>query len=292
MLFRTAWVALAAAFILQVPSFHTEARLVVLHVSVRNGRGEVVTNLNRDAFSVYENGKAQPVTVFRRDDVPVSVGLLIDNSGSMRSIRGTVEAAALAFAKASNPDDELFVMNFADKPELDVPFTSDRDVLARGIARVDAVGGTAMRDAVQEAERYVREHGTRERRALVVVTDGNDNESTATLDAITRAAQQRDVVIYAIGLFAHADKAKGAHTALDHLTERSGGIAYYPETIDRVDEVALDIAHQIRNQYTLGYTPLNQALDGSYRAIEVKVAGRERLHPTTRTGYVASPDVR
>src|SRR6516225_7504574 len=284
--------AIAAAFLLQVPSFRTEARLVVLHVSVRNGRGEVVTNLNRDAFSVYENGKAQPVTVFRRDDVPVSVGLLIDNSGSMRSIRGTVEAAALAFAKASNPDDELFVMNFADKPELDVPFTSDRDVLARGIARVDAVGGTAMRDAIQEAERYVREHARRDRRALVVVTDGNDNESTATLDAITRAAQQRDVVIYAIGLFAHADRAKGAHTALDHLTERSGGIAYYPETIDRVDEVALDIAHQIRNQYTLGYTPLNQALDGSYRAIEVRVAGRERLHPSTRAGYVASPDVR
>ena len=292
MLFRTAWVALAALSVLQVPSFHTEARLVVLHVSVRNGRGEVVTNLNKDAFSVYENGQAQPVTVFRRDDVPVSVGLLIDNSGSMRSIRGTVEAAALAFAKASNPDDELFVMNFADKPELDVPFTSDRDVLARGIARVDAVGGTAMRDAVQEAERYVREHGTRERRALVVVTDGNDNESTATLDAITRVAQQRDVVIYAIGLFAHADKAKGAHTQLDHLAERSGGIAYYPETIDRVDEVALDVAHQIRNQYTLGYTPLNQALDGSYRAIEVKVAGHERLHPSTRAGYVASPDVR
>ena len=184
MLFRTAWVALAALSVLQVPSFHTEARLVVLHVSVRNGRGEVVTNLNKDAFSVYENGKAQPVTVFRRDDVPVSVGLLIDNSGSMRSIRGTVEAAALAFAKASNPDDELFVMNFADKPELDVPFTSDRDVLARGIARVDAVGGTAMRDAVQEAERYVREHGTRERRALVVVTDGR---ATAGPDPVARA---------------------------------------------------------------------------------------------------------
>ena len=289
MLFRTAWVALAAASVLQVPSFHTEARLVVLHVSVRNGRGEVVTNLNRDAFSVYENGKAQPVTVFRRDDVPVSVGLLIDNSGSMRSIRGTVEAAALAFAKASNPDDELFVMNFADKPELDVPFTSDRDVLARGIARVDAVGGTAMRDAVQEAERYVREHGTRERRALVVVTDGNDNESTATLDGVTSTAQQRDVVIYAIGLFAHADKAKPAHAALDHLTERSGGIAYYPNTIDRVDDVALDVAHQIRNQYTLGYAPLNQALDGSYRTIQVKVAGRERLYPRTRAGYVALP---
>lgn len=279
--------AIAAASLLQVPSFHTEARLVVLQVSVRNGRGEVVTNLDRGAFSVYENGKRQPLSVFRRDDVPVSVGLLIDNSGSMRSIRGTVESAALAFARASNPGDELFVMNFADKCELDVPFTSDREVLARGIGRVDAVGGTAMRDAIQEAERYMREHATRERRALVIVTDGNDNESTATLEAITRAAEQREVVVYAIGLFAHADRTKAAHAALDHLSERSGGFAYYPETVERVDEVALDIAHQIRNQYMLGYTPLNQALDGSYRAIQVKVAGRERLYPRTRAGYVA-----
>ena len=289
MLSRTAWVAVAAASLLQAPSFHTEARLVVLQISVRNAHGEVVTNLQRDAFSVYENGRLQPVSVFRRDDIPVSVGLLIDNSGSMRPIRGTVETAALAFARASNPDDELFVMNFADKPELDVPFTSDRAVLARGIARADAIGGTAMRDAIQEAERYMREHATRDRQALVIVTDGFDNESTATLDAVTRAAQQRDIVIYAIGLFAHADKAKPAHVALEHLTERSGGIAYYPESVDRVDEVALDIAHQIRNQYTLGYTPLNQALDGSYRAIQVKVAGRERLFPRTRAGYVALP---
>src|SRR6516165_1570773 len=191
MWFRSAWAVLAAASILQVPSFHTESRLVVLHVSVRNGRGEVVTNLQRDAFSVYENGKQQPVSVFRRDDIPVSVGILIDNSGSMRSIRAPVESAALMFARASHPDDEMFVMNFADKPELDVPFTSDREVLARGIARADAIGGTAMRDALQEAERYMREHGTRERRALVIVTDGIDNESTTSLDAITRAAQQR-----------------------------------------------------------------------------------------------------
>jgi VWFA-related protein len=287
MLFRVAGAVAAAASLLQVPSFHTEARLVVLHVTVRNARGEVVTNLERDAFTVFENGKQQPVSVFRRDDLPVSVGLLIDNSGSMRSIRASVEAAALTFAEASNPGDELFVMNFADKPELDVPFTSDHDVLAKGIARVDAIGGTAMRDAIQDAERYLRDRATRDRRALVVVTDGNDNESTTSLDAITQTAQQRDIVIYAIGLFGHVEKSKAARSALDHLAERTGGIAYYPETIDRIDEVALDVAHQIRNQYTLGYTPLNQALDGSYRAIEVKVTGRERLYPRTRAGYRA-----
>jgi len=289
MLFRTACAACAVASLLQAPSFHSQTRLVVLQVSVRNARGEVVTNLARGAFSIYENGKAQPVSVFRRDDIPVSVGVLIDNSGSMRSIRATVESAGLAFARASNPDDELFVMNFADKVELDVPFTSDRAVLARGIGRVDAIGGTAMRDAIQESERYMREHATRERRALVIVTDGNDNESTASLDSITRTAQQREITVYAIGLFAHADQAKAARAALDHLTERSGGLAYYPDTIDHVETVAVDVAHQIRNQYTLGYAPLNQALDGSYRAIQVKVSGSERLYPRTRAGYVAVP---
>lgn len=288
-MFRYAGVALAAVAVLQAPSFHTEARLVVLHVTVRNGRGEVVPHLDRTAFSVYENGRPQPLSVFRSDDIPVSVGVLIDNSGSMRSIRVSVEAAALTFANASNPEDELFVMNFADKPELDVPFTSDRAVLARGVARVDAIGGTAMRDAIQAAERYMREHATRDRRALVVITDGVDNESAASLDAVTEAAQQRDIAIYAIGLFGHLEKSKTSRAVLDRLTGRSGGIAYYPESVERVDAVAEDVAHQIRNQYTLGYAPLNQALDGSYRAIAVKVRGGERLYPQTRAGYRASP---
>jgi Ca-activated chloride channel family protein len=275
--------------LLQAPSFHAEARLVVLHVTVRNAHGDLVTNLDRSAFTIYENRKRQPLTIFRRDDIPVSVGLLIDNSGSMRPVRRSVEAAALTFADVSNPDDELFVINFADKPRLDVPFTSDRAVLERGIARVDAIGGTAMRDAVDEAERYLREHGTRDRRALLIITDGKDNESTVSLDHVTQVAQQRDVVIYAIGLFGHVENSKAAREALDHLAERSGGMSYYPSSIDSVDAVARDVAHQIRNQYTLAYTPLNQTLDGSYRAIQVKVSGPERYYPQTRSGYRAIP---
>src|SRR5262245_40078475 len=283
------WTACALVSLLQGPAFHTEARLVVLQVTVRNARGDLITNLDRDAFSVYENGRRQPLSIFRRDDIPVSVGLLIDNSGSMRSIRSAVETAALAFAAASNPDDEVFVINFADRPRLDVPFTSDRATLERGIRRVDAVGGTAMRDAVDEAEQYLRHHATRDRRALLVITDGNDNESLISLDRVTDAAQQRGVVIYAIGLFGDAESSRSARKALDRLAERSGGMAYYPSGIDTVDAVALDLARQIRNQYTLAYTPVNQTLDGSYRSIEVKVSGRERLYPRTRTGYRAVP---
>jgi VWFA-related protein len=286
---RGLWTAFALAGVLQGPSFHTEARLVVLHVTVRNGHGNLVTNLDRDAFSVYENGRRQPLSIFRRDDIPVSVGLLIDNSGSMRSIRAAVEAAALTFAAESNPDDEMFVINFADKPRLDVPMTSDRAVLEHGIRRVDAIGGTAMRDAVNEAAQYLREHATRDRRALLIITDGNDNESTMPLDRVMQAAQQRNVAVYAIGLFGHAERSRGAREVLTRLAQESGGAASFPESIDTVDEVARDLARQIRNQYTLAYTPVNQALDGSYRTIQVKVSGRERLYPRTRSGYRAIP---
>src|SRR5882672_8092933 len=170
---------LMAALLAQQTSFRSEARLVVLHVTVENGHGEPVTNLEKSAFAVYENGARQPISVFRRDDVPVSMGLLIDNSGSMRSRRADVESAALALARASNPDDEMFVLNFADHPRIDVPFTSDRHVLETQIARVDSIGGTALRDAIQLGEEYVQ-RGTRDRRVLVVVSDGVDNTSTAT----------------------------------------------------------------------------------------------------------------
>jgi VWFA-related protein len=284
-------ITLAAAVVMQAPAFRVETRLVVLQVSVRTGRGGLVTDLERGAFTVYENGKPQPISVFRRDDIPVSLGILIDNSGSMRSRRATVEAAALAFARASNPDDELFVLNFADKPHIDVPFTSDVRVLEAGIARVDAIGGTAMRDAVDLAEAYLTDHATLDRKVLLVITDGNDNASLASLERILQQAAQHDIVIYAVGLL-NAERPSSAEHArheLDQLTEKTGGLAYYPPTIEAIDAVTLDIARQIRNQYTLAYAPLNQALDGSYRTIRVRIAARERLSVRTRAGYYAAP---
>lgn len=279
---------LAAALLAQSPAFHAETRLVVLHATVRNGRGELVTNLDRGAFMVYENGRRQPIVVFRRDDIPVSLGLLIDNSGSMRAVRAKVEEAALALARASNPQDEMFVLNFADKTRIDVPFTSDVNVLEAGIARGDAIGGTAMRDAVDAGEAYLNERATRDRKVLLVITDGNDNASAVTLDRIRQTAEQHEITIYAIGLFGDASRAKGAHRELDQLAERTGGSAYYPPSIAEVDAVALDIARQIRQQYTLAYAPLSQALDGSYRTIRVAVAGSERYSVRTRAGYRAT----
>jgi Ca-activated chloride channel homolog len=275
----------------QSPVFHAETRLVVLHATVQNGRGEFVTTLNQDAFSVFEDGRRQPITLFRRDDIPVSLGLLIDNSGSMRPIRKTVEAAALAFARASNPLDEMFVLNFADKTRIDVPMTSDIQVLEAGIARADAIGGTAFRDAIDQAESYLRIHGTRDRKILLVITDGYDNASVATVDRIEREAERSETVIYAIGIFGdpNGSSAKAGHRQLDRVTSRTGGLAYYPKTIDQVSATALDLAHQIRNQYTIAYAPLNQALNGSYRSIRLTVTGSDKLVAHTRPGYRATP---
>jgi len=170
-----------------------------------------------------------------------------------------------------------------------VPLTGDYGILERGIARLDAVGGTAMRDAVETAETYLSEHGTRDRKVLVVVTDGIDNASSTTRDRIEKGAEVRDTAIFAIGLFGHTEHAGEGRHELDRLTDRSGGAAWYPSNIDQIEPVARTIAREIRSQYTIGYTPLNQTLDGSYRSIRVAVAGRERMTVHARTGYRATP---
>jgi Ca-activated chloride channel homolog len=271
----------------QAPSFRTGTRIVVLQATVKNRRGELVANLDQSAFTVYENGKPQPITIFRRDDLPVSLGLLVDNSGSMRTLRSKVEAAALAFAHACNPRDEFFVINFADTPRLDVPMTRDIGTLEGGIARVDSIGGTAMYDALDLAQTYVREHASRDRKALLLITDGNDNASQMSLDRVDADAQRSDIVIDAIGLFRDnaSSTAKRARHELDHLTNVTGGVVYYPAQVEDIEPVVLELARQIRTQYTIAYTPLNQALDGSYRSIKVTAQGREKLQVRTRPGY-------
>jgi VWFA-related protein len=285
------WLSVASVHA-QAPVFRSATRLVVLHATVTNRHGDPVTNLDEQAFAIFENGKRQPITIFRRDDVPVSIGLLIDNSGSMRSLRTKVEAAALAFARASNPQDEMFVLNFADTSRLDVPMTSDLQVLERGIGRVDSIGGTAMRDAIETAEDYLRDHAKQDRRVLLVITDGIDNASTASAEAIQRQAERTETVIDAVGLFhaQDASRASEGRRELNHLTERSGGVAYFPESVDQVASVTIDLARRIRAQYTIAYTPTNQALDGSYRTIRVTASGAERYTVKTRAGYRAIPD--
>jgi VWFA-related protein len=284
--------SLAALQAQDQPTFRTQARLVVLQATVVNGRGELVTNLNREAFTVREDGKPQSITLFGRDDVPVSLGILIDNSGSMRSKRLKVEAAALAFVRASNRQDEVFVMNFADEPHLDVPFTTSIAQLEAGIGRTDAIGGTAMLDAVDAATDYLNAHATRDRRALLIVTDGQDNTSVTPLGRIRRKIERTEMVIFAIGLLTDESAAHAARARheLEECAEMTGGHAFFPERLDEINATVLDVAHQLRSQYTIAYAPQNPVLDGSYRKIQVIARGSERLSVRTRAGYLASPD--
>ena len=289
-----ALLGLSAAALSGQTVFHSETRLIVLHATVTNSHGELVRNLPQQAFTVFENGKRQPISIFRSDDVPVSVGLLIDNSGSMRPLRAKVEAAALAFARASNPEDEMFVVNFADTPRLDVPMTSNLQVLVSGIARVDSIGGTALRDAVSTGENYLRQNAKRDARVLLVITDGNDNASATPVDVIRQQAGRAETVIDAIGLFSgqESTRASAGRHELEALTDQTGGVAYFPASAEQVESVAVDLARQIRNQYTIAYAPLIQTLDGSYRTIRVTVTGPERYKVRARAGYRALPDVR
>jgi Ca-activated chloride channel homolog len=282
---------LGAGAAAETPVFRSEGRLVVLHVTVRNARGELVTDLQQDGFSVYENGKPQVIAQFRRDDVPVSLGLLLDNSGSMRRLRSRMERAALACVRASNPQDEAFVLDFADKARVDVPFTSDPRVLEAGIARADSIGGTAMLDALDAGAAYLSRDGKRDRKVLLLITDGNDNASVTSMDAVRKEVEQHDVVIYAIGLLTEegSSTARRAQHELGRLAELSGGVAYCETGPEDLEATALSIARQIRSQYTIGYVPSDQSLDGSYRKLRVVARGRERLSVQTRAGYRAVP---
>jgi VWFA-related protein len=273
--------------------FRTDTRLVVLQCTVVDKSGRLITTLPQNAFQVYENGAQQQVKLFKREDVPVSMGLVIDNSGSMRDKRQKVAAAAVALVKDSNKEDEAFVVNFNDDAYLDTPdFTSDINVLDQALSKIDSRGGTAMRDAIRMSIDHMKQKAKRDKKVILVVTDGNDNASNYSLENLVKAAQQSGILIYAIGLLNEEERreAKQAKRALDLLTEATGGQAYYPKELADVERIAHQVAHDIRNQYTITYTPANQALDGSFRQIKVTASGPGHPVVRTRTGYYATPD--
>lgn len=274
--------------------FRSDARLVVLHATVVDKKGNFVTNLPANAFRVYEDGVEQKLKVFRREDVPVSMGIIIDNSGSMRDKRRKVEQAALGLVKASNPDDEVFVVNFNDEAWLDVEFTNDLKKLEEGLTQIDSRGGTAMRDAIDSSIDHLKAKAKKDKKVLIVVTDGNDNTSEISLERLVQKAQNREVLIYAIALLSEEDgrEAKRARRALNTITQATGGQVFYPEGVEDVYKYALDIAHDIRNQYILAYSPMKQELDGTFRQIKVTVDAKNRPTVRTRTGYYATPDAK
>jgi Ca-activated chloride channel family protein len=271
--------------------FSSETRLVPLNVTVADKSGHLLTTLPQSAFQVYENNVLQQIKLFKREDVPVSMGLVIDNSGSMRERRQAVESAALALVKDSNRQDEVFIVNFNDEAYLDADFTSDEKVMEQGLTKIDSRGGTAMRDAIRMSIDHLHDKGKRDKKVILVVTDGNDNASVMALEPLIRLAQQDDVLIYAIGILSDEEKreAKKAEHALDALVTNTGGQVFFPKDVSEVDKLAHQVARDIRNQYTIAYTSTNSALDGTYRQIKVVVKAAGNPTARTRSGYYATP---
>jgi Ca-activated chloride channel family protein len=271
--------------------FRTQARLVVLHATAEDKEGRLMMELPKSAFQIYENGVRQEIKSFRREDVPVSLGLIIDSSASMTDKRDRVAAAALALVQSSNPEDEVFIVNFADTPSLDVDFTSDTAQLKKGLARVDSHGETAMRDAIRTAIEHLKGRNKKDKKVLVVVTDGSDNSSLASLESVMRAAQQSEVLIYSVGLLGDETPREAEHAKheLDALAHATGGQVYYPKDVAEIDQIAPQIAHEIRNQYIVTYSPVSQELDGSFRQIRVLIDSPGVANVRTRSGYYASP---
>lgn len=273
------------------PTFRSDTRLVPLYATVVNSKGQLVTDLQRAAFKVFENGVEQPVKGFLREDVPVSLGLIVDNSGSMRDRRAKVEAAALAMVKASNPRDQVFIVNFNDEAFEDVSFTSDMKKMEEGLSRIDSSGGTAFYDAINLSLDNVAK-GKHDKRVLMLITDGNDNASSTTLEKLLAKTGRSNVVVHVIGLLAKEEprEARKAQRALKQIAESTGGLCFFPNELGEVEKLALQVAHDIRNQYVITYSPLNAALDGSYRTVKVTAKGPNSPLVRTRAGYYATPN--
>ncbi|HTQ53874.1 MAG TPA: VWA domain-containing protein [Bryobacteraceae bacterium] len=272
----------------QQPTFRAESRLVVLNVSVFDAQGRVVHDLPMSAFTVYEDGVKQVITSFRQEDVPISLGLIIDSSASMTNKRDLVASAAVAMVKASNPEDEVFIINFNEHAVLAREFTNNIGELENALHGIDSKGETAMRDALLLGIEHLRHHARRDKKVLVVVTDGEDNSSSETQAHLVETAQKNSVIIYAIGLLSAEEpqSAARARKQLEELTEQTGGRAWFPNDVSAISSITPEIAHEIRNQYILAYTPSNLATDGTYRRIrvEVNVPG---VAVQTRSGYYA-----
>ena len=265
--------------------------LVVLHATVQNHRGNLVSGLGQDDFHVYEDGVLQQIKYFSHEDIPVTVGLVIDNSGSMGPKVRDVVTAALAFARSSNPQDQMFVVNFNEHVRFALPdhtpFTDQPAQLRIALSRIKADGKTALYDAIAAALEHLKS-GDRDKKVLIVISDGGDDASRHTLNQIMAAARQSDVIIYTLGIFDENDPDKNPHV-LRQLARETGGEAFLPESLSEVVPICEQIARDIRNQYTIAYVPTNAKQDGTYRAIQVKAEAphRGRLFVRTRTGYTA-----
>jgi len=267
--------------------FKKEVEEVILHATVFDEERRLVPNLDRDAFTVLVNGVPQPITSFRRQDVPVAMGIVVDNSGSMRNKRDEVNRAVLNLIRASNPQDEIFVVNFSQNSYLDQDFTSDVNLLQAALHQVSATGNTALYDAVVASAVHLKNNPRLDKKVLLVITDGQDNMSQETLDeALRRLQQPNGATLYAVGLTGSGLQGQGRE-ALQRLAQGTGGVAYFPATLDQVGDITQTVAHDIRSQYMIAYRPKDQNAkpnDQSVR-VEAHATGYRKLTVRTRSGY-------
>ena len=272
--------------------FKAKVEEVVLHATVLDEHQRMVTDLGKTDFTIYEDGVPQTITSFRREDIPVSIGVVIDNSGSMRLKRPAVNQAAINLVRASNPQDEVFVVNFNDEYYLDQDFTAQIPKLQEALEKIEARGGTALYDAVVASADHLKKNARLDKKVLLVVTDGEDNASRETLEqAVRRLQEENGPTVYTIGLLGE-ERQRRARRALSALAEQTGGVAFFPKDLGEVNSITQEVAHDIRNQYTIGYRPKRPQSLGGYRSIKVEAHahGYKKLVVRTRTGYYAGQE--
>ena len=271
-----------APFVMSVNSDFME-----LHVSVVDEKDRTVSGLTKDNFKITENGITQPITIFKHEDIPVSLGLVIDNSRSIEARKARLDAATLAFVRQSNPDDESFVVHFDFDARLEQGFTSNLTDLKDVLAASKPFGQTAIYDAlILSLEQMQR--ATHQKRALLLVTDGLDNASKATLEQVIETVKHGRVAIIVVGLLSAAEGEK-AEATLTKIADASGGRAYFPDNVEQASQMMERAAHDLRTQYTVGYVPTDPAHDGSWRSVRVEITpplgSKEKLAADYRHGY-------
>ena len=271
--------------------------LVTLTLTVTDLYGRYVSGLSKNAFSVLDNNKEQEVTFFSDSDAPVSVGILFDVSGSMGGDKIKKARTALQrFVASSHPSDEYFLIGFNDRAELLLDRTRDSDAVLQKLQLVKPARNTALYDAVYLGlERVTR--GSHQKRALLIISDGQDNSSRYNFGEVRRLMKESDVVTYSIGILDGSDRGQlgmQGQAFLDELSSVSGGKSFYPSSAVEMDEIFERIALELRHQYSVGYTPSDFTPDGKWRKVRVKVKpprGMPRLTVRSREGYYASPNV-
>lgn len=271
----------------------TDVYLVQLHARVTDSGGRTISGLGKDMFQLFVDDAPQPITVFQAEDAPVTAGIVVDNSASMTPKRDEVIAAALAFARASNCKDQMFVVHFNDRARFGLPagtsFTGNVSELETAIAAFDLGGTTAFYDALLLAESQLRS-AAYSRKVLLTITDGGDNSSHATLTEALSGAVKAGVVVYSIGIFEEGDRDRNP-PVLSRIAEQTGGSAFFPKELADVTKICVSIAEDIRRQYTLGFPG---AEDGQYHRIRVTAKGTKHgpLQVQTRAGYFANKSSR